>query len=620
VKIAIGLALGAIALTLSAQPHPDCTYDPGRVRDERQVRAELSRLAERVAPNAATTGKRRSVAPPDVPPFPVERNFVDVEIFGRMKRDGIRPAALATDTEFLRRVTIDLAGRIPTPDEVHAFLADSGTDKRGRAIDRLLADDSFNDRWTLWFGDLVQAVQSANGVGQGVGLGRDPYHAWIRAAFANRKPYDVMVRELLASSGDQRFDGAVNYLVRLKQLNGPVQDTFDNGATQSGAQFLAMPLNCISCHDGAGHLEPVNRGLAGKKRYELWQMAAFFARADIRPFSPVPGKPATWLVSDKLNGAYLLQTNSGNKSVRQPLPGQSITVTPAYLGGGTANDGEGLRAAYARMLTADPQFARAAVNYLWKELFGLGIVEPADSFDLARLRPESLPAGVSLQPTHPALLEQLATTFRDSGYDIRALLRLLASSSAYQLSARYQGGTWNESWTPYFARHFPRRLLAEVMLDALHQATGRSITLRMSIPGEEGTISVNKAIALSDTFAPLSLGDTPYSSFLTDFGMGNRDTVPRSGSPSLLQALTIMNAETVMDGVHRVKANNVSAILAATRDPAEIARRLYFATLSRPPQGDELAKAIAYLQEGKLEDSVEDLQYVLLNKLEFLYN
>jgi hypothetical protein len=429
-----------------------------------------------------------------------------------------------------------------------------------------------------------------------------------------------MVRELLTATGDQKLEGAANYLTRLLQLNGPPQDTFDNVATQSGAQFLAMPLNCISCHDGAGHLEPVNRGLASRKRYELWQMAAFFSRLEIKFFSPVQGKPGEWVVGDRKTGAYLLQTTSGNKSARQPAAGQAVTVTPTYLGGGLPNDGEPTRAAYARMLTADPQFARAAVNYLWKELFGLGIVEPADSFDLARQRPESLPPGVALQPTHPALLERLATSFAANGYDLRALLRLLATSSAYQLSARYERGTWNESWTPYFARHYPRRIIAEVLLDALHQATGRTLAIEIQNPGEETTQLVTKALALPDTFAAGSLGDTPYSRFLKDFGSGNRDTVPRTSSPSILQALTIMNDETVLEGVHRTNTNNVRTILAATHDPAEIARRLYMATLSRPPRADELAKAVGYLTQGKLEESAEDLQYVLLNKLEFLYN
>jgi len=135
------------------------------------------------------------VPPPIV--YPSSRNFIDTEIFGKMKLARIAPASMSSDTEFLRRVTIDLAGRIPTANEVNAFLGDTSADKRDRLIDTLLASDDFNDRWTLWFGDLVQNIYDASSVGQGVLTGRSPYYHWIRDAIAGHKAYDAMVRELL---------------------------------------------------------------------------------------------------------------------------------------------------------------------------------------------------------------------------------------------------------------------------------------------------------------------------------------------------------------------------------------------------------------------------------------
>lgn len=594
------------ALPVVSSHAADCTFNPAQHRNERQIRAEVSRLSEIVAPSAAT-GKRRSVPPPKTS-WPTAKNFIDVAIFERQQRDGVAPASISSDTEFLRRVTIDLAGRLPNGDEIVAFMADTSSDKRDRAIDRLLQTEEFNDRWALWFGDLVQNTQFASGMGSGVGAGRTPYYRWMRAAIAERKPYDAMVRELIAGSGNSATNGPPNYAVRQRQGNGPLQDTFDNLATASGAQFLAMPLNCVSCHDGIGHLEPVNLGLSRVKRTQLWGMSAFFARTLFRN----DGTAVT--VNDQGTGAYRLNTVSGNKTPRKAPEGFGDTAPPVYLTGGTPNEGEVLRVAYGRLLTADRQFARAAVNYIWKEMFGLGIVEPVDGFDLARLSP---PAGIDPQPTHPALLEDLTDHFITSGYDLRGLLRTMAQSSTYQLSSRYDAGTWSEAWTAYFARHYPRRMLAEVVLDAIHQATGRTI----DITGQDfGRIT--KVIQAPDPFAiQQARGGFPYSLFLADFGQGNRDTVMRSNAPSLIQTLTMMNDPMVLRGTKRSQPTHVQLILRDTRDPAAITNRLYLATLGRYPTEEERGIATAFLTGGgTLDDRTEDLQYALLNKLEFLFN
>src|SRR5689334_13339742 len=260
-------------------------------------------MAETVAPS-----RHRGVAPPSAPPivYPASRNFIDTEIFGKMKSARIKPAPMSSDPEFLRRVTIDLAGRIPTPDEVSAFLADTGADKRDRLIDTLLASNDYNDRWTLWFGDLVQNIYTAASVGQGVLNGRSPYYFWIHDSISAHKGYDAMVRDLLTSSGDQLASPAANYFVRLYQENGPPQDTFDNVATQSGTQFLGLPMMCVSCHDGIGHLELLNKGMASVKRRQLWGMAAFFSRTSVT-FQRI-GQGGDFVVSESSDGEYRLNT------------------------------------------------------------------------------------------------------------------------------------------------------------------------------------------------------------------------------------------------------------------------------------------------------------------------
>lgn len=596
VKILLLLLAASPAIAAEGAARAGCTFDPLAFRSPKHIRAEVAELAERVAP-AATGGKRRSVMP-GAGDFPANRNVIDHEIFAKMRASGVYPSPLSSDSEFLRRVTIDLIGRIPTTDELIAFAGETAAGKRDRAIDRLLASDDFNDRWTLWFGDLVQNVQSAADVGQGVLRGRSPYFWWIRNSIAGRKPYDAMVRELLTSQGEQITSPAANYFVRLFQENGPPQDTFDNVATQTGAQFLALPMNCVSCHDGRGHLESLNFGMSLVTRRQLWELAAFFA--GIRVENVRSGETGSYVVSVDPAAEYTLTTTDGNKSPRQPREGESAIVAPRYLNGEGPAPGEDRRAAFARLLTADRQFARAAVNYIWKELFGLGIVEPANSFDLSRLH--------SSQATHPALLEALTDDFIASGFDLRALIRRIAQSSAYQLSGRHPA--WRDWYTPYFARHYPRRMMAEVLVDSIYVATGRR--MHASDP-QHGPIT--KAVAAPDPVTLLWNG-TPEGRFLVDFGLGDRDSIARSAEPSLIQNLTLMNdVPVVLSGLR--PGSRVVALRNAP--PETIVNELWLASLSRPPTDAELQIALAYLAGGPVLERAQDLQFALLNKLEFLF-
>ena len=566
------------------------------------VYQQLSATAEAVAPS----GRRRVVAPPTQGPitFPPKANVIDDEIFGKMEKDGIAPAPLSSDTEFLRRVTLDLTGQVPTADAVKAFLADTAPDKRAKKIDALIASEAFNDRWTMWFGDLVQNVRrSANSNEQP--QGRNAYYNYIRASIAANKPYDQMVREILTATGDSFTDASagVNYWVRQIQPNGPIQDTYDNLASSSGEKFLGMPVLCISCHNGLGHLDSVNTYLKSKSRYDFWGHAAFFVRT--RALGGNNNVPA-FTVSNTPNGAYQLNTTSGNKSARQPVNGQSTVPPMFFLTGETPRTGEEWRTAYARMLTAHPQFARATVNYIWKEMFGLGIIEPTNNIDLNKL---------STQATHPNLLETLTTQFINNKFDLRWLIRTMAVSNSYQLSTKYTATTWNEAWTPYFARHLPHRLLAEELLDAITTATSVPINYTVT---PAGTPPIAAAMKLPDTLE----GGGAQGRFLDNFGRGNRDDEPRETDSSIVQALAMMNDGTMV--IPRIRRSNaattVAKALAASNDPATITDTLYLATLSRYPTDAERATAVAYLRSGNLGQKTEDLQWALLNSLEFLFD
>jgi uncharacterized protein DUF1549/uncharacterized protein DUF1553 len=596
----------------------DCPFDPHQVRTSRELWQEISARAELVAPTRAIAeavtvpGRRRATQPPAyTPPAFTSKNFVDDEIFGKMLQDHIPWTSRSGDAEFLRRVTLDVTGQIPDADAVKAFIADPDPNKRDKMIDTLLASPEYADKWAMWFGDLVQNVQASTATIEYY-QGRNAWYAYLRDSIRSGKPYDQMVREQIAGAGKTFSAGEANYWVRQIQNNGPAQDTYDNLSAATGQQFLGMPFICLSCHSGLGHLELVNTSMAKRTRNDFWMNAAFFAQVTAPSVKDAISNSREYTVTDG-TGDYRLNTTSGNKTPRTPAAGQSAIVPPQFfLSGEAPKNGETRRAAYARILTAHPQFARAAVNYIWKAIFGIGIVEPADSFDLNRQDPATLANGATLQPTHPQLLTKLAASFIAGNYDLRALIRTIVSSNAYQLSSRYTAGPWSETYAPYYARHYPRRLMAEEVLDAVFKSTGVGGSLTVT-----GIGSSPRAMQLPD---PTEGGS--FRTFLNNFGRGNRDDDDRSDDTSIVQALALMNDRTVTDRVKTTATGSkVGALVKATpNDHGAIADALYLNTLGRLPSANERNAAIAYLDSGDLAKKSEDLQFALLNKLEFLFN
>jgi hypothetical protein len=352
----------------------------------------------------------------------------------------------------------------------------------------------------------------------------------------------------------------------------------------------------------------VNSWLREKKREDFWKMAAFFSRTTARGERYVdPANPNQNILKFNVGvnpaGAYFLNTTDGNKTPRAPAEGQPNYVTPAFITTGeTPKPGEAYRVAYGRMLTADRQFARATANYLWKEMLGRGLVEPVNAFDLSKL---------TTQPSHPALLEALADELTAKNFSLREYLRTIALSNAYQLSSQYSGTDPDDS---YFARRSPRRLSAEVLFDAIVSAT--SVPAAFSVQGM--TQPVTKAMLLPD---PLDGRRAGGSTFINNFGRGNRDDVLRTNDTAISQSLAMMNDPIVTTRVKRVNNSTMQKVLASTSDPGAITDQLYLATLARRPTAQERQLAIDYLKAGTpLGDRAEDLQFALLNSLEFLFN
>jgi len=604
----LAAALAAAGLLRGDGGKPAATGGPDVFGDEH---APLFRQLK-TRPNGELTGRvAASLGNHGVSSSPVRRvNFIDQHVFGRMERDGVPHAPLSSETEFLRRVHLDRTGRIPSASDVREFLADRDPGKRARVIDALLASSAFVDKWSYFFMDLLRA----NGK---MGKGSSLFHYWMKENLAADRPYDEVARAIItASAKSNSVVAAANVIVREHVEGKPGQnengddlskvhqlDTHDEISILFGKVFLGLNLSCISCHDGRAHLEKVNVWLTSRKRSDFFQQAAFLG--NVRYIPHVENTQAVmghFLVDDH---ARVYDTR-GSSMLRVPRFGGPNT--PAFiLTGEKPRPGREPRAELARMLTSHPQFARATVNMFWAKLMGFGIVDPYDEFDLARQDPASVPEGWELQPSNPALLDALAADFRRNNHSIRRLFSVICNSSAYQLSARFPG-EWKESYTPYYARKYVRMLGAEELHDAIALATGRPGSFR------QGRESMGMAMQLS---VPQASGD--LKSFMTAFGQSNRSNPPRPPAPSPLQPLILMRSPVVTERVLAEKDSRVQRLLASYDDNGKVVEELFLSTLSRPPSEKERQFASASLAANRVEGA-QNLQWALLNLVEFLYN
>jgi Protein of unknown function (DUF1549) len=322
----------------------DCSFlkDPEEYR-EAQARHRISvartteAFTESVRPRTAAL-----VAPQDMP----RKNFIDNILFNRMARDGVSSAALCTDAEFIRRVTLDLTGRIPAADEVTQFLADSAPNKRDLLVDRLVNTSEYIDKWTMFFGDLFKNSAFATNINTYRG-GRDAFYYYLKDAIGSNRGYDQMTTDLIAGNGDSfnAAEGYTNFIVLGNVPMGPAQDTMDGLAVKVSSTFLGVSaMDCLLCHDGRGHLEQVNLWGTSRKRSEAYGMSAFFARTARRQVQL--GTPPTtnylkYVISENATGEYNLNTNFGNRQTRAAVNGKT-TAAPEYMfGGGTVVTGDG---------------------------------------------------------------------------------------------------------------------------------------------------------------------------------------------------------------------------------------------------------------------------------------
>ena len=553
---------------------------------------------------------------------PVRRvNFIDDHILGKIERDGIPHAPLADDATFFRRLHLDMTGRIPTGSEARAFVADSDPDKRSKLVDTLVGSVDWRDRWTYWHLDLWRTSQ--NRVGW---AGRNLFHDYVADALLLNQPYDEFVRELLTSEARSNwYVGPASYLVRWAVFADNCteimhEDTADEMTVMIFQHFMGVNLQCVSCHDGANHLEQVNVWLTERKREEFWAQAAFFGNTRVMRRVELRNTQDEYLVDDKDPGrdGY---SRAAASTVRVARQGEG-RVPPAFiLGGEQPSPDKPLRSELARILTAHPQFARAVVNRFWAEFMGAGIVEPLDGFDFSRMDPDHLPEGWDLQPTHPALLDALAQDFVESGYDLQHLHKQIAKSAAYQLSASFPT-EWKPDYARYFARKFMRRLTAEQVYDAIVKATDLHTPIQIPLTDKQVQYLVQTRgpadLRRSATLGPQLKQDLQF--FTESFGQANREFNEPSRGGSIIQAALMMNSNLVKEKAKPSAGSYLAGLHGAGANDGELVDSLYWQFLTRPPDEHERNASLELLAERGQAAGGEDLQWILMNKLDFLFH
>jgi hypothetical protein len=564
-------------------------------------------------------------------PTTPRRNFIDDEIFGRMVREGATPAPLSGDEEFLRRVHLDLTGRLPDSRVIREFLANRSPDKRDRMIDDLIASDAFTDKWTMWMGDWLRnsANSSTSGSPQGL-AGRNAFYKYIRKVVAADYSLREMTYVILSAWGNNYDDqtGAANFLSSTVTPGGPVQDTYDTMLVKSATAFLGLShYDCLLCHNGRGRLDQLSLWGSGVRREDAQKMAAFFARTNLIRWSPPRGTPIEIARQDpyfnsyvleevRVDRGYQLNTTFGNRPNRT-AEARAARLTPEYRGTGAAPQGENWRDWFASMLVDDPMFARNIVNRVWKQMFTMALAEPVDGLDPARLDPSHPPEQPwTFQATHPELLERLANEFKAQGYSLRKLVKLIATTSAYQLSSQYND-EWKIDYVPLFARRYARRLDGEEVHDAIVSATG----VLPRYPQFDSPAPVSYAMQLMDTSEPRS--NRSAILFMEAFVRGNRDTVPRSQNASVPQAMALMNDLFVISRL-KVNASPVLQSIARTDSSAAMVNELFLRFISRHPTNYERDRALelvnAATTPAERNRAIEDLAWALVNKIEFVFS
>ncbi len=507
-------------------------------------------------------GAQIIVTPKNLPfkwPQVASRNYIDDAVYTKLKKLRFAPSEVCDDATFIRRVSLDLTGNLPKPEEVEKFLQDTDTAKRDKLIDQLLARKEFAELWVMKWAELLEIRTRDNRVYPKATV---LYFEWLRDRMLANVPFDQIVRELLTTSESNFRNPAANYY----QIEPDTLKLAENTAQI----FMGMRIQCSQCHN-----HPFDRWTMN----DYYSFAAFFARIGRKPGDD----PRETVIYDRSDG-----------EVNHLVTGKPMH--PKFLGGDEPEiKNESRREVLARWLTSpqNPYFARNLANIVWAHFMGRGIIEPVDD------------VRISNPPSNPELIDALAAKFVEYKYDFKRVIRDICTSRTYQLSTRPSSS--NASDDRNFSKAAIRRIRAEVLLDCISEVT----ETQDKFPGlPRGA----HAVEIAD-------GNTA-NYFLTTFGRASRTTVCSCEvkvDPNLSQALHLLNGRTLQSKIEDGAV--VKKLLKEGQTPDRIIENLYLRCFSRKPMDDEMAKLKNFLtSDSNQEQVLKDIFWSLLNAKEFVFN
>jgi hypothetical protein len=526
--------------------------------DQSGEAAVMARYQGQVAVFRATVPLGKPIA--KYPEFRIA-NYIDALALAKSKKLGILPSDLCTDAEFIRRVYLDLCGKLPEPEQVRTFLADRGPDKRARLIDRCLEDKDYAAYFAMRWGSILRNASLA-----GAEQAAYAFHEWLRDMIARNRPYDELVRGVVAASGEWQEAPAVNWYWQMRddQLHQPVADT--------AQLFLGLRLQCAKCHH-----HPYERW----SQDDYYGLAGFFARLGRKGFGePPPYFAARTATTGEVN------PRTGKPLEPKLLDGPVLKIPP--------EDDPRQKLVDWMARPDNPFFAKALCNRMWGHLLGRGLVDPVD--DMRETNP----------PSNPELLDALARDFVAHKFDVKHLIRTICNSRTYQLSS--VPNDLNRQDRQNHARYYGKRLIAEVFLDAIDQVCGTRT-------------SFNK---MSRQARAVDLPHEAFGSYFLDvFDRPPRSSAcecARGSGASLSQVLHLTNSSDIEDKIASGDGR-VAKLVKAKTAPGEAIDDLYLAALARYPGTEEKQQALRYLATKKdLRLGLEDLTWALLNSREFMFN
>lgn len=501
-------------------------------------------------------------------------NFIDEPVLKKLKQFNLAPSEVASDSEFIRRVCLDLTGTLPPVERTREFLASKDPRKREKLVDALLGSPEFVDYWTFRFSDIFRVAIFANGL---TPKWSQKYWEWIRNNVETNRPYDEVARERLSAQG---YGPASRHFLPYNQIGAPA-----DVMAEEVRVFFGRRLDCAQCH---------NHPYENWSQDQFWGMAAFFSR--LFKMGPVVfDHPTNMDLSSRDVDGKIELLHPRTKAVVKPalLDSSKLDVAPA----------SNPRKELARWMTSHPYFAEAAVNRLWGYFFARGIVDPVDDFRSTN------------PPTHPDLLAALAKDFRDNGYNLRHLMKTIVLSRTYQTTNKPTDN--NREDRVNYSHSIPRAIDAEVLLDAVVTATEVPETFATAV-GEGGAVGQapagTRAINLKDP-------DMFFSRFLELYGRPNRGAIPeRSGKPNLAQALHMLAGDTYVERLGE-KQGRLARLLAAGASDAKIIEEFYLAALCRfptPEESQELQQILA--RRPDRETGLREFVWALISSREFAEN